>query len=428
MRGRHSRHVAPLIRARGKAPAMASHISAVTTAAVFVMAILTGIIVEHSVAPRLGMGYGTAAGKPHGHEPPAGARPATTPSAYPARHAPAVKHRAASVASVPGAVRLTMLADRGPAAATALGQLPGTQPFVDLVRHDGSWAFGTAAIGVPSGVAAMPQTALFLARASGSHWHVALEGTGAFAQMLLQAPAQLVPATEKQLLAQYNAVREAANAGSGGAGAQTGAQASPGPAASGSSPGSAGSPAPGATAGPGTPTGLALPWTASQSWTMITSPGQRPAGADPLAFASFTGGNGRVLSAGSGRLYRFCASGSGAGAGGALIEVIHSDGSATEYYQLGHETAVRDGSPVRQGAYLGQTGTALPCGGSSGRPEVEFSRLGSGGPGLDGLVIGGWAFHETLQPLRVWAQRGSEQVLPGTALRNLGAVIDLGKL
>ena len=419
MPGRHIRHAAPLIRGRGRAPAVASRISAMTTVGVFVMAILIGVMVEHSIAPRLGMGYGFPAAKSRAGGKPPAAVPPVTRSGHPARHTPAVKHRVASLASlasVPGAVRLTMVTDRGAAAAAAFGGLPGTQPFVDLIGHEGSYAFGTAAIGVPAGVAAMPQTALFLARASGSSWHVALDGTSAFAQLLLNAPGGLIPDPEKQVLAQYNAARQAAKAGSGGTqGTGTGSST---PSAS----GSAGSPAP----AQGTQTGLSLPWKASQPWTMVPDPGKPPTGADPLALASFAGGDGRVLAAGPGRLYRFCASGAGQGSGGALIELIHSDGSATEYYQLDRETTVHGGSPVRQGAYLGHTGTSLACGGSSRSPDVEFSLLRSGGSGLNGAAIGGWTFHEALQPLRVWAQRGSEQILPGAPLRNLGALAGLG--
>ena len=396
MPGRHIRHAAPLIRGRGRAPAVASRISAATTVGVFIMAVLTGVMVEHSIAPRLGMGYGSPAAKPHaGGKPPVASPPRVTPSGHRASHAPAVRHPAASVASVPGAVRLAMMADRGAAAAAAFGGLPGTQPFVDLIGHEGSYAFGTAAIGVPSGVAAMPETALFLARASGSSWHVALDGTSAFAQTLLEVPGRLIPAQQKQLLAQFNAARQAAG---------------------------------GSAPARGTQTPLALPWKASQSWTMVSAPGHLPAGADPLAQASFAGGNGRVLAAGSGRMYRFCTSSGGHGSGDALIELIHPDGSATEYYQLDRETTVRDGSAVRQGAYLGKTGTSLACGGSSGRPDVEFTLLRAGGGGLDGAAIGGWTFRDTRQPLRVWAQRGGEQVLPGAPLRNLGALIGVGGL
>jgi hypothetical protein len=478
MPGRHVRRAAASGRARGKAPATASRISAVTTIGVFIMVVLIGVIVEHSMAPHLGVGYRVPASASHGRKPRPAVSPGTAPRVHRGGHAPAVKHPVASVASVPGAVRLTMTADRGAAAAAAFGGMQGTGPSVDLLRHDGSFVFGTAAIGVPSGVAAMPQTALFLARAGGGTWHVAVDGTSGFGQMLRQAPEQMIPAAEKQLLSRYNAARRVATATRGGTGRQAHGQGPPAPAGGAPSashqaggapspshqagpktraPGSAGrapssaassvasaggspsargpadrvassvAPAGGAasaaasTARTGIQTGLALPWKTGGSWTMIPTPGQRPAAADPLAQASFTGGNGRVLSAGSGRLYRFCGSGGRPGSGDALIEVIHSDGSATEYYQIDRETAVRDGSPVPQGAYLGQTGTSLACGGSAGRPEAEFSLLRRGGRGLDGTVIGGWTFHEELQPLRVWVQRGGKQAGPGSPLRNLGA-------
>ena len=447
MPGRHVRRAAPLMRARGTAPTTASRISAVTSVGVFIMAILIGVIVEHSMAPHFGVGYRAPAAASHGKGPRAAAIPTAAPGVHRGSRSPAVKHPIASVASVPGAVRLTMMADRGSAAAAAFGGLPGTEPSVDLLRHDGSFAFGTAAIGVPPGVAAMPETALFLARAHGGTWNVALDGTSSFAQMLRQAPGPMIPAAEKQLLAQYNTGRQAAAASQGGTGGQASGQASPAPAggtpspsrqargtpssagaasSTPSAPGSAGSPTPASTAGTGTQTGLALPWKSGQSWMMVPTPGQRPAGADPLAQASFAGGDGRVLSAGSGRLYRFCASGSGPGPGDALIEVIHSDGSVTEYYQIDHETRVRDGSPVSRGAYLGRTGTSLACGGTARRPEVEFSLLRTAGSGLGRTVIGGWTFRDTLQPLRVWAQRGSEQILPGAPLRNLGSLVGAG--
>jgi hypothetical protein len=430
------RSMAPAARGRSTAPAMAKRISASASVCMFIMAALIGVIIEHSVAPHFGVGYRFPTAKPGGTGPPAGAAiPRAAPGVHQASHAPAVKHprgSAASAAAVPGAVRLTMLADRGPAAAEAFGGLPGAQPFVDPLRQDGSWEFGTAAIGVPAGVAAMPETALFLARASGGNWNVALDGTSAFAQMLLQAPSGLMPSAERQLLAQYNAAREAAAAippnaqsGSGRSSRSPSPSGSPSPSSSGSpSPSSSGSSS--AAGQPARQTGLALPWTAGQSWTMTHVPGQLPAGADPLAMAGFTGGDGRVLSAGSGRIYRFCA---GAGrAGDALIEVIHPDGSATEYYQVDHETTVPDGSAVQQGTFLGMTGSSTACGGSAGSRQAEFTLLSADGTGLDGAEIGGWAFRETLQPLRIWAERGGRQALPGKPLQNLGSRISPGNL
>lgn len=434
-------------RSRSRAPVMARRISAFTSGCVFLMAALTGVIIEHSVAPHFGVGYHFPAAKPRGNKPTVAAGIPRAPGDHPASHAPAVNHPGASVTSVPGAVRLTMIADRGPAAAEAYGGLPNAQPFVDLLRHDGSWEFGTAAIGVPAGVAAMPETALFLARESGGDWHVTLDGSSAFAQMLLQAPPDLMPSGERQVLAQYNAAQEAAAASPPNAARQSGSgssAATPSPSAapssrsgssrspsagsaSSASPSPSPSPSPSAAPPPARQTGVALPWAAGQSWTMTGVPGQRPAGADPLAMAAFTGGDGRVLAAGSGRIYRFCADRGGAG-GDALIEVIHSDGSASEYYQLAGETTVPDGSLVKQGGYLGMTGSSAACGGTSGGPDVEFSLLSADGSGLDGAQIGGWAFRETLQPLRIWAERGGRQIGPGKPLQNLGSAISPGNL
>ena len=93
---------------------------------------------------------------------------------------------------------------------------------------------------------------------------------------------------------------------------------------------------------------------------------------------AFSGGDGRVLAAGPGRLYRFC----GGRGSNALIEIIHPDGSATEYYQLSAETRARDGSLVTAGTYLGRAGTSLACGGTAqldralgpGRPRRRQGR------------------------------------------------------
>lgn len=464
MPGRHGKRAASPIRLRprGTAPTLASRISAATSVGVFVMVMLIGVIVEQSVAPRLGVGYRVPRAV-HGASPGAAAVLRRTPGVGGGGHAPAVKKQTASLASLPGAVRLAMTTERGAIAVKDFGQAPDAQPIVDLQRHGGSWAFGTAAIGVPEGVAAMPETALFLARASGARWDVTLDGTTAFAQMLGDVPGRLMPAPEEQVLARFNTAQQnAAAVGPESAGAtpqpnttgtqapgssgQPGAQPSPGnsgstllpsgilPSGSGgpsgssapASSGSAGSPASAPAAAPSTApvqTSLALPWTAGQSWTMISTPGQRPAGADPLAQASFTGGDGRVLAAGSGRVYRFCTSGDGPGPGDALIHVIHPDGSVSEYYQMDHETTVRNGSTVQRGTYLGRTGTSLACGGSSSRPQVEFSLLRAGGRGLDGVAVGGWTFRETLSPLRVWVQRGTTQIPVGTALQNLGSLL-----
>ena len=160
---------------------------------------------------------------------------------------------------------------------------------------------------------------------------------------------------------------------------------------------------------------------------------------------AFSGGDGRVRAAGPGRLYRFC----GGPGSDALIEVIHPDGSATEYYQLRAETRIADGSLVAAGTYLGMTGTSMACGGTVPgpgpgrarvRPEhgrrqqdeqagkqrrpgaVAFAVIGTGGVmNLVGLTLGGWTFHEQAKPPLVWAQRAAVRVTIGGLLMNYRA-------
>jgi len=157
---------------------------------------------------------------------------------------------------------------------------------------------------------------------------------------------------------------------------------------------------------------------------------------------SFSGGDGRVLAAGPGRLYRFC----GRRGSDALIEVIHPNGTATQYYQLRAETRLADGSGVTAGTYLGMTGTSLACGGAVHGPgpgpgpgkghgkggaaskvsgllpgAVSFAVIAGGGVANRGsLKLGGWTFHQQAQPPLVWAQRAAVRVMPGGLLTNFG--------
>jgi hypothetical protein len=145
-----------------------------------------------------------------------------------------------------------------------------------------------------------------------------------------------------------------------------------------------------------------------------------------------------VLAAGTGLLYRFC----GGRGSDALIEIIHPDGSATEYYQLRAETRARDGSLVSAGTFLGMAGTSLACGAATtgsgpgpgpgvgtnsktSAPEpgaVSFAVIARGNVlNLNGLILGGWTFHQQTNPPLVWAQRAAVRVPLGGLLKNFGA-------
>ncbi|MEV4008557.1 hypothetical protein [Actinomadura sp. NPDC049753] len=284
-------------------------------------------------------------------------------------------------------VRRLTLAQRGAAARQAYGAALTRQPFVGATRQsaDRTWVFGTSAIPVPEASAAGPELAFYAAHWTGRQWQVGLSGATAFASLLGAAPADLMSPSESRVLRRY--------------GALSAAQA--------------------ATLVNGTRAGdrLMLPWKTGQAWSMTTS--DDAASARPLASLAFSGGDGRVLAAGGGRLYRFCSS-----QAGAVVMVIHPSGLASTYYGMRSVTELRDGSVVEQGDALGRTGAARPCGGAAApRAEVAFGlRRGGGAVPLDGAEIGGWTFRERAKPLLGFAERGVLQVLPGGLLANLGPV------
>jgi hypothetical protein len=278
------------------------------------------------------------------------------------------------VATLNGQVRSLTLTERGTAARQAYGVKPSAPPLVGATRFtsDRTWAFGTTAIPVPAKQSAMPQVALFLAHWSGSRWQVGLSGTDEFRALLRRVPTRLVPAAEIRTLARFSV-------------------------------------------GPAHATKLMLPWREGDSWTMTAA----TQGARPFGAVAFHGGDGRVLAAGDGRLYRFCTTASGGG----LLMIIHDNGLATEYYQLTKLTGVRDGAIVKRGDFLGRVGVDRPCGGAAAaRPQVRFGlRQGAGDLPFNGVTIGGWNFRERAHPLIGWAERGILQVMPGLGLANFGA-------
>jgi len=261
------------------------------------------------------------------------------------------------------------------------------QPFVGATRQsaDRTWVFGTSAIPVPEASAAGPELSFYAAHWTGRQWQVGLSGAAAFAALLGAAPANLMSPSESRLLRRY--------------GALSAAQAT--------------------TLVNGTRAGdrLMLPWKIGQAWSMTTS--DDAASSRPLASLAFSGGDGRVLAAGGGRLYRFCSS-----QAGAVVMVIHSSGLASTYYGMKSVTELRDGSVVARGDALGRTGATRPCGGAAApRAEVAFGlRRGGGAVPLDAAEIGGWTFRERAKPLLGFAERGVLQVLPGGLLANLGPV------
>lgn len=348
-------------------------------------------IVERALLEGGGFGTSGVAGA-EGTLRPRGEKAAPTPRALPRQGrrpgavrpgAPAPDQRALAAQ-----VRRLVLARRGAAAWQSYGAAPARAPLVGTVRaaRDRTWVLGTAAIPVPAASSAMPEVAFYAARWTRGRWQAALSGDGAFGALLARAPATVLSRDEAHALARYGAVT-AQQAAAAVNGTRVG-------------------------------DGLMLPWRVGASWTLGASATGAPA--RPLGTLAFWGGDGRVLAAGDGRLYRFC----GTSTGRALAMVIHRSGLATTYYGLRGTPELRDGSVVRRGDPLGRTGTGRPCGGAPApRAQVGFAlRRGDGQVPLDGARIGGWTFRERARPLLGYAERGALQVLPGGLLANLGPV------
>ncbi|HZB31185.1 MAG TPA: M23 family metallopeptidase [Streptosporangiaceae bacterium] len=272
------------------------------------------------------------------------------------------------LAALTTTVQQAALAQRGALARRTYGTKTTGRPIVQETRSTRTWTFGTTALPPPKGSQAMPEVSLFLARVVGRQWRVAFSGTKAFTTFLEAAPASLIPNSERQLLARYS---------SGASGSRTDTN------------------------------DLMLPWLQGQTWSLV---------ADRYG-VGFTGGDGKVLAAADGRVYRFCTTSSGGG----LIMLIHSNGLATEYYQLTNQPKLTPGDIVKRGTYLGKVGTDHPCGGGSDEPQVRFAlRQADRVVSIAGHTVGGWTFHEGTDLDRYVAVRDDRQVLPGEDVVNLG--------
>jgi hypothetical protein len=272
------------------------------------------------------------------------------------------------LAALTTTVQQAALAQRGALARRTYGTKTTGRPIVQETRSTRTWTFGTAALPPPKGSPAMPEVSLFLARVVGRQWRVAFAGTKTFTTFLETAPAGLMPNSERQLLARYSSATAASAADS---------------------------------------KDLMLPWLQGQTWSLV---------ADRYG-VGFNGGDGKVLAAADGRVYRFCTTSSGGG----LIMLIHSNGLATQYYQLTDQPKLTPGSLVKRSTYLGKIGTDHPCGGGSDEPQVRFGlRHADRVVSIAGYTVGGWTFHEGTDLDRYVAVHDDKQVLPGEDVVNLG--------
>ncbi|MES9536620.1 peptidoglycan DD-metalloendopeptidase family protein [Actinomadura sp. NPDC000600] len=267
-------------------------------------------------------------------------------------------------------VRAVVLRQRAPLARRDFGGHAPAAPRVLLSRSDPArgWAFGSSVLTPPEGVDAPPDASLFIARRARTGWHVAVTGSETFTAYARQAPDSVVPKAERSFLAAYGKAAASKD------------------------------------------TGLSLPWGAGKSWTM------RPTGSAELI--AFTGGDGRVLAAGSGRLYRLCSREPAHG----MLLLIHPNGLASTYSQMSALANVKDGAVVQRGAYLGTAGNEESCTGAhvDGAAAVVFGVLSGGRPvPLDSLRIGGWTLDVPASgPIQ--AERPGLRIQAGDPLLNLG--------
>jgi hypothetical protein len=349
---------------------LANRVSAFGMAVVVMVGVSLAVIVEQKMFP-VGSAHRQPVAQGPGH-----AKPRPKPS----------KHRTSPKPVSPAhvlnkLVQQVALKERGPVARHEYGAQKIAAPVVRVNRFGAQhkWAFGTEVIPPPQGATAVPESSLYLARATGDSWKVALAGTPDFPALLREAPTSVLPGGERTVLERYDASAKSAS--------------------------------PKAKVTPvkvkdPVDDGLMLPWSAGQSWTLLPAE----------LGSSFDGGDGRVLAAGTGRLYRLCSSSPDHG----LVMVIGADGTAAVYYQLDQITDVPDGSLVEQGDYLGRTSTDQSCGGGQApRRLVRFGLRNVDGPlPLEGVKLGGWTLHQSTS--EIFAERDGLRVEAGNPLLNFG--------
>ncbi|GAA0208193.1 peptidoglycan DD-metalloendopeptidase family protein [Saccharothrix mutabilis subsp. mutabilis] len=272
-------------------------------------------------------------------------------------------------------VRSAVLDRHGAALQEQWGARSLREPLFEPTRTSGDWVFGSTTVPMAYGQEhGSPLMALFLAKRTGKTWKVEFDGTPGFASLAQHAP--VLSDGEKETF-RNNA-----------SGVQTLAD-----------------------------TGLGLPWPQGVAWWMGGGPHGNSGSTRPFSSIDFNGGDGRVLSAGPGRVYKSCIRGRSA-----LVKVVHDNGYSTTYYHMYDLTTLADGSAVRTGTYLGHIGNELPCGGSSTGAHVHFSLLkGNTHISVNGMTIGGWTFYEGAQAYGGYAQRGSTRVNVGGRVTNYGA-------
>jgi LasA protease len=274
--------------------------------------------------------------------------------------------------------------------ALALGRLGTTEQglhaagreigFTPLKESPG-WVFGYVVATAPTGADAYPQAWLYLAQRTGGAWRFALEGTAEFAALTGAAP--FLDGTEKRIYASTY---------QGGVSTQATIQASANPV-------------------------LRLPFALNVSWTFSGGLHSWDGVNGPHSSIDLAGGNGQVLAAGAGAASAPCSKGPKG-----WVRIYHDNGYRTDYYHMTGNVNP-GGARVGEGAFLGNIGTDVTCGGSAARPHVHFSiGLNNTFVGWHQRAAGKWVFWDGASQYSGYALHGSTRVDPGGALFNYGAL------
>lgn len=283
----------------------------------------------------------------------------------PAAAAPAAPD--ASGQSVTAAVTDKLL-DRA-AGLAAFAGADASDTRVTVTRDSGkSWTFGTAVLLAPHVEDAYPQGWLFLAQRDGHDWRVAFEGEADFARLAGASP--VVTPQERTLFAAGGGVTTQANGDYR--------------------------------------TGMRLPYAVGQTWYYTGGPHGTNWNSIDLA-----GGDLRVLAARRGTAYTMCKG---------WVRIIHDRGYATDYYHLWNNINV-NGAALGEGAFLGDAGTDVTCGGSATGRHVHFMlRQNDVAVGIAGHNFGKWVIYNGGAAYQGYALHGSTRVNVGGTLYNYGAL------
>ncbi|MEU5363954.1 hypothetical protein ABZ354_10760 [Streptomyces sp. NPDC005925] len=264
----------------------------------------------------------------------------------------------------------TRLHTAAPGTATVLG----SDTRIDVTRKQGGWAFGTAVLATPAGSEHLPEGRLFLAHRDATGWKVSFDGESSFSRLARTSPVMKAP--EQRLL-------------------------------------SAGTDGPQAAVAGDFRTGMTLPYSTGQSWTMAGGPHGWSGEAAPWSSVDLAGGDQVVRAVRAGTAYTMCQG---------WIRVLHDRGYATDYYHLWNNIGV-DGATVQAGAFLGNTGTDVTCGGSALGRHVHLALRHDGAYiGIAGHNLSKWVLQSGGSAYQGSALHGSRQVAAGGALYNYGVL------